>query len=419
MLSRFLSRCFNIILLLPHPFAAGNASEELYFGLLAARRSGKRLVVLTAFDLPGPLRLPLLDFALLDVESPYLKFRISDKRLYPVRAVWTLWCGLFRLMSEWRQRLGLDALPNRLILPSRPQKLLYMPHERVSTLDWDIVKAMDWPSQFAVPLAISIPKETASVGEKMLRDMGIESGDWFACLHVRESSTWNDHDSVRDWNILSYIKLIQSVTSRGGWVIRMGDASMTPLPQMDGVIDYALSPWKTPSMDLFLLSSCRVYIGTQSGILETASLFDVPRLITNVVEPMWALSYKPRDFSAHMSMVDRLTNEPLNPMQLISRNFRAEARLLAIDDIDLLAQPEAQLKRVADEFLDWVDSGCPDIPRDGRSIDFQIEMKKAMTVWSLPGATEVELLCESYRWAARVYAVSPERVYDTWSTGNS
>ena len=118
-------------------------------------------------------------------------------------------------------------------------------------------------------------------------------------------------------------------------------------------------------------------------------------------------------------MVDRLTNEPLNPMQLISRNFRAEARLLAIDDIDLLAQPEAQLKRVADEFLDWVDSGCPDIPRDGRSIDFQIEMKKAMTVWSLPGATEVELLCESYRWAARVYAVSPERVYDTWSTGNS
>jgi putative glycosyltransferase (TIGR04372 family) len=290
-----------------------------------------------------------------------------------------------------------------------------MPQEKVSVLDWAVVKAMDWPSQFAIPLDISIPKDTASLGEKMLRDMGLEPGQWFACLHVRQASSWNDSGTVRDWNIVSYIDLIESVTSRGGWVIRMGDSSMTPLPQMDCVIDYALSRWKTPSMDLFLLSSCRVYIGTQSGILETASLFSVPRLITNVAEPMWALSYKPLDFSAHMSMVDRVTGESLDPMQLISRNFRVEGSPV-IDGVDLLPQSAQQLKQVADEFLEWVDSGCPDIPRDGRSIDFQIEMKNAMDAWAIPGATEVETLIQKYRWASRVYAVSPERVYDTWST---
>ena len=415
MLSTLLSRCFNLIVLAPHPFMAGNASEDLYYGLLAARRSGKRLVVVTAFDLPSVLRLPLLDFSLIDVESPHLLFRVSDLRLYPIRVVWTLWCGVLRLISEGRQRFGRDALPNRLVLPTRPQRLLYMPQEKVSVLDWAVVKAMDWPSQFAIPLDISIPKDTASLGEKMLRDMGLEPGQWFACLHVRQASSWNDSGTVRDWNIVSYIDLIESVTSRGGWVIRMGDSSMTPLPQMDCVIDYALSRWKTPSMDLFLLSSCRVYIGTQSGILETASLFSVPRLITNVAEPMWALSYKPLDFSAHMSMVDRVTGESLDPMQLISRNFRVEGSPV-IDGVDLLPQSAQQLKQVADEFLEWVDSGCPDIPRDGRSIDFQIEMKNAMDAWAIPGATEVETLIQKYRWASRVYAVSPERVYDTWST---
>jgi putative glycosyltransferase (TIGR04372 family) len=289
-----------------------------------------------------------------------------------------------------------------------------MPITNPKSLDWAAVRAMDWPRQFATPLEVSVPLKTQALGQAVLTEMGVPTDGWFACLHVREASSWKEGESTRNSEIDTYAELIDRITAKGGWVIRMGDGSMSPLPIMHNVFDYALSHWKSPTLDLFLIASCRVYVGTHSGILDLAGLLDRPRLITNVPEPMWDLSYKPRDFTAHKSMVLVSTGEAVNPLHLMSRGLFDYGNLA---DVDVLPLSSQQLGSFADHFLKWMDDGFPEIPRDGRSLRFQREFMELVDRFADPHRDNDEVLLQKYRYASHLYAASPERVFDTWSGG--
>ena len=114
--------------------------------------------------------------------------------------------------------------------------------------------------------------------------MGVSVDDCFVCVHVRESGFRNDAGRREDRNatIGNYVKAFERITERGGWVIRMGDATMTKLPEMERVILYAFTKYKSDLMDLFLIKKCGFFIGCQSGILDIASLFQKPTLIINM-----------------------------------------------------------------------------------------------------------------------------------------
>ena len=57
---------------------------------------------------------------------------------------------------------------------------------------------------------------------------------------------------------------------------------MTPLPQMERVIDYAHSPYKSELLDLYLISQCRFLLGHNSGPDVVANLLRKPRLLVNM-----------------------------------------------------------------------------------------------------------------------------------------
>jgi hypothetical protein len=42
---------------------------------------------------------------------------------------------------------------------------------------------------------------------------------------------------------------MEEITQRGGWVIRLGDEAMLPLPDMNRVIDYPFSGLKLDEMN--------------------------------------------------------------------------------------------------------------------------------------------------------------------------
>ncbi len=116
-------------------------------------------------------------------------------------------------------------------------------------------------------------------GWDRLRTLGVPADAWFVSLHVREAE--QGADVARNADIDTYRMAIESIVAHGGWVIRMGDPTMTLLPSMPNVIDYAHSKIRIDWMDVFLWAKCRFFIGTQSGPAWVPPTFGVPCVITN------------------------------------------------------------------------------------------------------------------------------------------
>ncbi len=125
-------------------------------------------------------------------------------------------------------------------------------------------------------------------GRQLLEQCGMPSNAWFVTLHVRDQRFGKagqrievDLSALRNARIETYHLAIKEITDRGGWVIRVGDVSMPPLPPLERVIDFAhrdLPDWA----DLFLAAECRFYIATASGPSALPTVFDVPMLMSNM-----------------------------------------------------------------------------------------------------------------------------------------
>ena len=148
------------------------------------------------------------------------------------------------------------------------------------------------------PPHVSRPLE--AVLKSNLEELGVHPESWYVCLHVREGGFRKD-DGRRDYrnaNILRYVKAIQHITDAGGWVVRLGDNSMTPLPVgMKQVIDYPFTKQKSGLMDLYLIQNCRFYIGMLSGPWDIAELFKKDKLGINMYDCSAGFGYGDRDRS--------------------------------------------------------------------------------------------------------------------------
>jgi putative glycosyltransferase (TIGR04372 family) len=135
-------------------------------------------------------------------------------------------------------------------------------------------------------------------GRQGLARLGVPEGAWYVCLHVRAPGFHKEgeglHQSHRNANIHSYLPAIRSIIARGGFVIRLGDASMEPLPPLPGLIDYAHSSHKSPALDVFLCASCQFFIGVASGLSHVPTTFGVPCVLTNWVSNAFPV-YSGRD----------------------------------------------------------------------------------------------------------------------------
>jgi len=133
-----------------------------------------------------------------------------------------------------------------------------------------------WESEGRGPL-LTLSDDDHDRGWDCLKRLGIPPNAWFVGMHIRDDSSGN----VRDADIDTYRMAIESIEKRGGWVIRMGNPSMPPLPSMPQVIDYAHSEARSDWMDVFLWARCRFFIGTRSGPSYVPPTFGVPCVLTN------------------------------------------------------------------------------------------------------------------------------------------
>jgi putative glycosyltransferase (TIGR04372 family) len=151
----------------------------------------------------------------------------------------------------------------------------------------------EWERQERPPL-LSVTDEERSFIDRALHMLGLPRDAWYVCLHVREPGfhkSWNSrYPSMRDANIDDYGEAIALIVQSGGWVIRMGDPTMKPLPPMPNVIDYAHSTLKTPKADILIALGCRFFLGTNSGFATIPAIYGVRCVFSNWLPiglPLW------------------------------------------------------------------------------------------------------------------------------------
>lgn len=141
-----------------------------------------------------------------------------------------------------------------------------------------------WEAAGHGPL-LSLTPDDRAFGRGVLREMGVPDGAWFVALHVRSPGFYreegNDHQAHRNADIETYLPAVREIVRRGGWVVRLGDKTMPPLPPTPGAVDYARSEFKSPRMDVFLCGAARFLIGVTSGVTHIPYTFGVPVLTAN------------------------------------------------------------------------------------------------------------------------------------------
>jgi putative glycosyltransferase (TIGR04372 family) len=149
------------------------------------------------------------------------------------------------------------------------------------------------------PPVLSLTKEDERWGGDMLAALGLPSGAWFACVHVRESGFSPDDEAThahRNGTAAAVIPAMEEVVRRGGWCLRMGDATTGALPVLPGVVDYAHHALRSARLDVVLCAKARLFLGNSSGLALVSSVFGRPSMLANMV-PLSALGALPEDLA--------------------------------------------------------------------------------------------------------------------------
>lgn len=215
-----------------------------------------------------------------------------------------------------------------------------------------------WDSQMRAPL-LQLTDEHRGRGTSALKSVGVAHHEWFVTMHVREGK-FGDHrfkESFRDSEAATYIQAIEAVTDRGGWVIRLGDSSTTPLPKMQGVIDYAHSTFKSDWMDVFLLGNARFMIGTSSGPATVSRAFGVPIAMTNYLQAS-TLYFGQHDIVLPRLMRHLANRELLSFEQQMSLPYSAgfsDGMFRNIQKVEVIPNTPNEIRELVDEMLERLD----------------------------------------------------------------
>ncbi len=229
----------------------------------------------------------------------------------------------------------------------------------------------EWEAQGRPPL-LTLSDFDRQRGRRVLQDLGLPADAWFVCLHVRDGgyheAEGSRHQSHRNANALDYRAALREITGRGGWVVRMGDPRMKPLPATDGVIDYAHSPAKSDWMDVYLCGQCRFFLGLASGLSNVAFSFGAPCVyvnwISNVLPPFSTRDlFIPKLFRSEadgrlLSFGEMFDQEALN--------LNANYYLIGQKGLSFLDSDPLDIREVVREMLDQLDGRCVYSPEDLR-----------------------------------------------------
>ena len=278
--------------------AASKVAHRLFYGPIA-RQIAKTNIRFVVSSFPHRIghQASELDFLLKEIElgkrPPMRPVLLADPNRVANKA----------LLEIWSQRVRVIANPllRRLLRP-----LLCYPD--ITYDGTPPFLGMNCASPYAALLRewgdreplVELPKWMEREGRAALKRWGMAEDGWFVCIHNREPGYSPEDEAIhrhRNASIANYRDAIEEIVSQGGFVVRMGDPTMRPAPNMRGVYDYAHSDERAPHLDIFLAARCRFFVGTTSGLMAVATMFNRPCAMTNAIPYGMAPGLSPRDVS--------------------------------------------------------------------------------------------------------------------------
>ncbi len=177
----------------------------------------------------------------------------------------------------------------------------------------------------------------------------------FVCLHVRDQEFYKDGDRrpYRNSNINNYIELIKLLIQKDYTVFRLGEKPLTEINfNNKDFIDYPNSGLKSDIMDLYLIKECDFYVGTPSGPLDTAYLFEKPVFVTNLYDLYPSFPRKKNDRGILRTIVRKDTGQKLSLKEFAELNIKYHQTEVLIDDLHFFENTSEELYNGMSEYLD-------------------------------------------------------------------
>jgi putative glycosyltransferase (TIGR04372 family) len=191
---------------------------------------------------------------------------------------------VFGELSSLQRFSGLSfnafRMPNGTVLPWQDAGALL-------TREWEAQQLLDHPTRDRYDRQVATRTDAQSAYAALRKEAGMEPGDWFVCLHMRDANYYGEVEGTgqthRNAAVQNYVSAIQYITHQGGYVIKLGGKASPILPKMERLFDYSQSKFKSDILDLHLIRQGRYFIGTTSGLTHVPLSFGVPCALVNCV----------------------------------------------------------------------------------------------------------------------------------------
>ena len=261
----------------------------------------------------------------------------------------------------WRQKVRI--LPRALVFP------LFAVIRVFPSLSHFLVPLPLRPTDFSVidnlPSSIKLTDLEIDKGVETLKSVGIHENSKLVCLYVRDSAYAEslglqvDFTSYRDTSIENYIPLIQELTNRGFFVLRMGKVTDKELiVRSPKFLDYANSKIRSDFLDFYISSVCEFAICTDSGMMQFPIAFRKPLGLVNVPAFHGILKGDCLTLFQFMTFLDSTTELELNLKELMNRGFEDIDHLQGFLDIQIshAENSSTELLNFALELLEVIES---------------------------------------------------------------